>query len=141
MSRFPYQFFDKYVVRTPSFSRKNFQHTISSKDEITDAELKEICTNPIFQEAIYLASHNLYEELTKWINSEKGFSKKEYQKLKHSLLKYYSRISTRCTPFGLFSSVGLGSFDKLRMTIPIAEKIKDTKLDMYFLVSLAQYFV
>ncbi len=56
MSRFPYQFFDEYVIRTPSFSRRNFQQTISSKDEITDAELKEICTNPIFQEAIYLAS-------------------------------------------------------------------------------------
>lgn len=141
MSRFPYQFFDEYVVRTPTFSCKNFQKEINSKDEITDAELKKICINPIFQEAIYLASPHLYDELAKWIHSEKEFSKKEYQKLKHTLLKYYSRISTRSTPFGLFSAVGLGSFDKLRMTIPVSEKIRDTKLDMYFLVSLAQYFV
>lgn len=136
MSRFPYQFFDEYVVRTPLFSRKNFQQTISSKDEITDAELKEICINPLFQEAVYLASPDLHDELAKWINSEK-----ENQKLKQTLLKYYSRISTRCTPFGLFSSVGLGSFDKLMITIPISEKIRDTKLDMHFLVSLAQHFV
>ena len=136
MSRFPYQFFDEYVVRTPLFSRKNFQQTISSKDEITDAELKEICINPLFQEAVYLASPDLHDELAKWINSEK-----ENQKLKQTLLKYYSRISTRCTPFGLFSSVGLGFFDKLMMTIPISEKIRDTKLDMHFLVSLAQHFV
>lgn len=151
MSRFPYQFFQEYVVRTPSFSRKNFQQTISSKDEITDTELKKICTNPIFQEAIYLASHNLYEELTKWINSEKEFSKKEHQKLKHTLLKYYSRISTRCTPFGLFSSVGLGNFSLDTSNIINNEisnyqlstdnLLRDTKLDMYFLVSLAQYFV
>ncbi|WP_228451433.1 lantibiotic dehydratase family protein [Chryseobacterium rhizoplanae] len=128
-------------MRTPSFSCKNFQQTINSKDEITDAELKEICANSIFQEAIYLASPNLYEELTKWISSEKQLLPKEHQKLKQTILKYYSRISTRCTPFGLFSAVGLGSFDKLRMTIPISEKIRDTKLDMHFLVSLAQHFV
>ncbi|QBA23821.1 hypothetical protein EU348_06660 [Chryseobacterium indologenes] len=50
-------------------------------------------------------------------------------------------MSTRCTPFGLFSAVGLGSFDKPRIAIPVSEKIRNTKLDMYFLVSLAQYFV
>lgn len=135
MSRFPYLFFDEYVVRTPTFSRKNFQNQLGGY-KISDAELKEICINPIFQEAIYLASPNLYDELAKWIHSEK-----ENQKLKQTLLKYYSRMSTRCTPFGLFSSVGLGSFDKPRMEIPVSEKIRDTKLDMHFLVSLAQHFV
>jgi len=151
MSRFPYQFFDEYVVRTPSFLRKNFQQAISSKDKITDVELKEICTNPIFQEAIYLASPNLHHEMAKWINSEKEFSKNEHQKLKQTLLKYYSRISTRPTPFGLFSAVGLGNFS---LDIPNTfnsktenhqfstdNLLRDTKLDMYFLVSLAQYFV
>lgn len=145
MSRFPYQFFDEYVVRTSSFSRKNFQHTISSKDEITDTELKEICTNPIFQEAVYLASLNLYIELAKWNHSEKEFSKKEYKKLKQTIVKYYSRISTRPTPFGLFSSVGLGKFSLDNETNNYQRStdnlLRDTKLDMYFLVSLAQYFV
>lgn len=151
MSRFPYQFFDEYVVRTPSFSYKNFQQTISSKNEITDTELKEICTNLIFLEAIYLTSPNLYDELAKWINSEKEFSPKEYQKLKHTILKYYCRISTRCTPFGLFSAVGLGKFSLDTSNILNNEiknyqlatdnLLRDTKLDMYFLVSLVQYFV
>jgi len=140
MSRFPYQFFDKYVVRTPSFSRKNFQQAISGKDEITDTELKEICTDPIFQEAIYLASPNLHDELTKWIHSEKEFSQKEYQKLKQALLKYYSRISTRCTPFGLFSFVHLGNFDNEKAIDDNLNNIRDTKLDMHFLVSLAKSF-
>jgi len=140
MSRFPYQFFNEYVVRTPSFSCKNFQQAISSKDEITDVELKEIFTNPVFQEAIYLASPNLHDELVKWINSEKEFSQKEYQKLKQTLLKYYSRISTRCTPFGLFSFVHLGNFDNEKAIDDNLNNIRDTKLDMHFLVSLAKSF-
>jgi hypothetical protein len=140
MSRFPYQFFDEYVVRTPLFSCKNFQNHLN-KDDISDSKIKGICSDPIFQEAIYLASPNLYEEINKWLNSEKKFSKKEYKKLKQTILKYYSRISTRCTPFGLFAGVGLGSFDGLRMTISVSEKNRDTKSDMHFLVSLAQHFV
>lgn len=140
MPRFPYQFFDEFIVRTPLFSRKDFQEQWSRK-EISDSELKKICGNPVFLEALYLASPNLHDEACKWIRSEKDFSSKEFQKLKQTLLKYYSRISCRCTPFGLFSGVGLGSFNKLRMTIPVSEKVRDTKLDMHFLVYLAQHFV
>ncbi|WP_353149497.1 lantibiotic dehydratase family protein [Chryseobacterium sp.] len=150
MSRFPYLFFDKYIVRTPLFLRKNFQDQFS-KDEISDSELKEICRNPVFLEAIFLASPNLYEVINKWLNSEKQFPQKEHQKLKYTLLKYYSRMGTRSTPFGLFAWVGLGQFS----TDPLhslnnkvcndqfsTDKLsRDTRLDMHFLVSLAQYFV
>ncbi|WP_029295917.1 lantibiotic dehydratase family protein [Chryseobacterium hispalense] len=139
MPRFPFQFFDEFVVRTPLFSRKDFQEQLG-RNEIPDSELKEICRNPVFQEALYLASPNLHEEVRKWVCSEKEFSSKEYQKIKHTLLKYYSRISTRCTPFGLFSGVGLGLFNSVP-AIRASKKIRDTKLDMHFLVSLAQYFV
>lgn len=139
MPRFPYQFFDEFVVRTPLFSRKDFQEQLG-RNEIPDSELKEICRNPVFQEALYLASPNLHEEMRKWVCSEKEFSSKEYQKIKHTLLKYYSRISTRCTPFGLFSGVGLGLFNSVP-AIRASKKIRDTKLDMHFLVSMAQHFV
>ncbi|KIC64801.1 lantibiotic dehydratase family protein [Chryseobacterium taiwanense] len=150
MSHFPYQFFEEFVVRTHLLSCKKFQEKVN-KDEISDEELKDIFVNPVFQEAVYLASPSLHKELNKWINSEKVLSPKEIEKLKHTLLKYYSRISTRCTPFGLFSGVGLGKFsndilnqlsfedDDLQPTIN--NKIRDTKLDMHFLVSLAQHFV
>ena len=70
MSRFPYDFFNEYVVRTPLFSRKSFQEQLN-QDEISDVKLKEIVNNPVFKESIYLASSNLYEEFDKWLNSEK----------------------------------------------------------------------
>lgn len=149
MPRFPYQFFDEFIVRTHLFSRKSFQKKVS-KDEISDEDLKNIFTNPIFQEAIFLASPYLHKELNKWVNSEKIFSPKETEKLKYTLLKYYCRISTRCTPFGLFSGIGLGRFSNETYNQsnfgnnnlkPASIKVRDTRLDMHFLISLTQYFV
>ncbi|UCA60123.1 lantibiotic dehydratase family protein [Chryseobacterium rhizoplanae] len=142
MSRFPYQFFDDYVVRTPLFSRKNFQENVNGSS-ISNEELKAICNNSVFQEAIYLASPYVYNELIRWLNSEKELSFKEFQKLKTTILKYFSRTSTRCTPFGLFSEVGLGTFsNELKINYNSnLNKIRDTKLDMHFLVGLAQHFV
>lgn len=148
MSRFPYQFFEEYIVRTPLFSNKRFIEAVD-KDEISDEELKnKFADHSVFLEALYLASPDLCEEMTRWLHTEKSLSLKEHQKLKHTFLKYYSRMSTRCTPFGLFSGVGLGKFngdceDKVLDGEHLFTDylVRDTKLDMYFLVSLAQYFV
>ncbi|WP_343686611.1 lantibiotic dehydratase family protein [Chryseobacterium gleum] len=146
MSRFPYYHFEKYIVRTPLFSCKEFQE-IASKDEISDRVLKGIYCNPVFQEAIYLASPYLHGELKKWIHSEKTFTSKELQKLKNSLLKYYSRMSTRSIPFGLFTEVGLGRFANEYLTLTKDDQrttrslLRDTKLDMHFLVNLSNHFV
>ncbi|PTT72564.1 MULTISPECIES: lantibiotic dehydratase family protein [unclassified Chryseobacterium] len=145
MSRFPYQFFEEFVVRTPLFSCRDFQKTIS-KSQIPENKIREICSDPIFQEALYLASPHLHLEVIKWLNSEREPVSKDFAKLKNTILKYYSRMSTRCTPFGLFSSVGLGKFSEKSISINKDDKelsshlIRDTKLDMHFLVSLAQYF-
>lgn len=140
MSRFPYNFFDEYIFRTPLFSRKNFNDQFN-KEKLSEEELKEICKNSIFQEAIYLASPYLYEEINLWLNSEKQLSPKQHQKLINTILKYYGRVSTRCTPFGLFSGVGLGKFENpLGSKDFDLEKIRDTKLDMHFLVGLSKSF-
>jgi len=141
MALFPYQFFDEYVVRTPLFSYKNF-HEKANNYYISDDELKVICNTAVFQEAIYLASPYVYNELIKWVNSEKEFSSKEFQKLKTTILKYFSRASTRCTPFGLFSKVGLGTFNnELNNYSSAHEKIRDTKLDTHLLIGLVQHFL
>lgn len=141
MSRFPYQFFDEYVFRTPVISYKKFYEK-AGNSYISNSDLQEICNNAVFQEALYLASPYVYKELERWLNLEKEFPEKEFQKLKNTIIKYFSRASTRCTPFGLFSEVGLGKFSSLINVShdPVSEKIRDTKIDMHFLVGLADYF-
>lgn len=141
MSQFPYHFFEKYVVRTPLYSCEKFRKNIN-KETFSDIELKEICSDTIFQEAIYLASPNLYNELKNWLYSERELSSSQHQKLKNTILKYYTRMSTRCTPFGLFSGVGLGKFstekEGSKSSINSKLNLRDTKLDMHLLVSLAK---
>ncbi|AYY83302.1 lantibiotic dehydratase [Chryseobacterium indologenes] len=142
MPRFPYQFFNEYMIRTPLFSYKKFYEKVGG-EEVSDEELREIFNDKVFQEAIYLASPNLYEELSKYFSSEREVSAKEYQKLKNTILKYYSRMCTRCTPFGLFSNVSIGNFDDVVREISdhTDDLVRDTRLDMHFLVTLGQHFV
>jgi len=141
MPHFPYHFFEEYVVRTPLISRRNFQEK-AYKEAFSDVELRKICEDPVFQEAIYLASPNLYEELKNCLDLEKELSSSQHQKLKNTILKYYIRMSTRCTPFGLFSGVGLGKFNPEIINNKLSDnnqlQVRDTKLDMHLLVSLAK---
>lgn len=141
MPQFPYHFFEEYIVRTPLLSRKNFQEK-ADEEAFSGIELKEICSNVVFQEAIYLASPNLYHELSQWLHSKKELSSSQHQKLKNTILKYYTRMSTRCTPFGLFSGVGLGKFNRETINNKLSDnnqlQIRDTKLDMHLLVFLSK---
>lgn len=129
MSRFPFQFFDNYIVRTPILPYKNFEN-IFSNQKINHEKL-EVFADGLFREAIYLASLSLYNE-TKSKISEKS---------KISLLKYYNRASTRYTPFGLFAGVSLSKFDKedhFPKSFSENERLRDTKLDMHFSVALSK---
>ena len=144
MSRFPYKFFDHFIVRSPLLSNKKYQS--KSAERFSDFVLKEIFSDPVFQEAIYLASPYLYEELKLWL-SGKDFQKKQLQKLQQSVLKYYIRMSARCVPFGLFSGAGVGRFVNQsdhsagsgQNTPASFQKCRETKLDMHFLTALSKH--
>ncbi len=142
MAQFPYQFFNNFVARAPILSYRHFQK-LFSQEEFDENKIKDIFSNALLQEAIYLASPNLYKELFKWISQEKQFSKKEQQRLINTFLKYFSRMSSRCTPFGLFSGVGLGIFgnENSTMCVNTSQKFRDTKLDMHFLGALSQHLL
>lgn len=137
MARFPYQFFDQYIFRSSLFSLKDFLRKVQH-DESSEDELKKICMDPVFQEAIFLASPYLYEEIEKWVNAGENFPTKKIEKLKDTIRKYDNRMSHRCTPFGLFSGVGLGAFSDQTIDRFDRHYIRDTKLDMHFLVGLAE---
>lgn len=130
MARFPYTFFDNFIVRTPLFSVLELKKIFS--DNTDTGALQKNFEEKVFKEAIYLASPILYEEI------EKSNSK---AKLNNALLKYFIRMSTRSTPFGLFSGVGLAKFDEQSLLFSNGQKLRDTKADMHFLFSLSNHLL
>ncbi|MEI6349287.1 MAG: lantibiotic dehydratase family protein [Bacteroidota bacterium] len=129
---------NRYVLRS---TLKPFKG-ITKRFEIEDVELKlflKELTNSAVLDAIYIASPSLYKELQSWLGG--GIKdRKDQNKLYYSLLKYFSRMETRCTPFGLFAGCGVGNINnKTHIVLSNIETHKrHTRLDMNFLCALSQ---
>lgn len=88
--------FSKSVIRTPVKSFEYFQRIINySESELFNILIKD----HFFLNALNTASPMLYGEFIKL--DEKAFCRN--QKMVLTCIKYLTRLSTRCTPFGLFS--------------------------------------
>ncbi|WP_340200252.1 lantibiotic dehydratase family protein [Ascidiimonas sp. W6] len=136
----PYESFDHFVLRTPLLPL-NFFQSLTADDTVSQDQIKKVFNDSIVREAIFLASPSLYFEAVKWAEDPE----KNDEKLAYSILKYISRMSSRCTPFGLFAGCALGSFIKdeenncheLTLKAPKENK-RHTRLDMNYLVALSQ---
>lgn len=126
-----FKFHSKLIVRTPALP---FQ-----PENISEAKLKEICAEMWFKEAIYLASPDLHQMSLDWI-SGKVFEKKKEQKLVASLCKYYSRMMSRCTPYGLFAACSVVEWGE-ENNVVFNGKTRQTRFDMHFSCALAQELV
>ncbi|MFS4449037.1 lantibiotic dehydratase family protein [Maribacter sp. 2307UL18-2] len=135
----PYEPLSDFVIRTPLLEL-NFFKTLTEGCLITKECIIEKYKDPVVKEAIFLASPTLYFEVEKWIKNDLDHKKEE--KVKLSLLKYLSRMSSRCTPFGLFAGCGIGTFAN-ETTVAVDKYINHTRFtrpDMNYLVSLSQSF-
>jgi len=133
----PYQVFPNYVLRSPIYSLSQYIKN-TTEEEISEEVMVKICTSPIFKEAVFLATPSLYEEIEKWLQIENK-NDIEFIKLKNSILKYFSRMSSRCTPFGLFSGCSVGTLSE-KTLFEKNKKIKNsrkTTLDMNYILSLS----
>lgn len=109
---------------------------------------KEIWQKPHLQEALFLASPNLYNKLLQYLQNEKQFEGKEKEKLINSLMRYLLRMSYRPTPFALFAGVSAfnsSNFDKefpQQIILSTINKYrKNLQLDMQVLGALVEQLV
>lgn len=120
----PYRFHDTIVVRTPAYPQQL---------GATAAEIFDFFKTGIPREALYLASPVLFHEYQKWLEG-KPFPEKEKEKLLYALTRYYYRMRTRCTPFGLLATVsttGWGDGDSRIVLADLEQVERRNRLDMF----------
>jgi hypothetical protein len=123
--------FDNYILRTPN-RRLGFLRNVILNEDLFNTLLNE----DNFREAIYLASPSLYQSMLN-LNEKVQPDLKAFKKTKDSILKYLIRMSTRCTPFGLFAGFNVGYIgEETQIELSYYSK-KHLRLDMNFLVALA----
>ncbi len=131
--------FNKFFIRVP---KESLQLIKEIKKE--EANLGKLFQQKPFLEALYIASPELYNETIKWINGY-SFLEKEELKLKFSLYKYLTRMSSRCTPFGLFAGFNIGEVGEITNiqvsnTTEKKTRYRANRLDMNYACALGQYF-
>jgi thiopeptide-type bacteriocin biosynthesis protein len=123
-----YKPLDKAFIRLPALP-------IETLAQLQDV-VKLTLADPRIYEAIAIASPSLAETLAEFDQ----LSPKRQQQAKRSLLKYLIRMSSRTTPFGLFSGIaqaGIGEHTNLPVANPSMHRHR-TRLDMEWLLSFVR---
>lgn len=124
-----YQALDFYMLRTPMFPVNMLKEMESDKEALNYDVYRK---NPVFKESMLTSTHNAFNMLYKQKDS---LSDSE----KETLLKYAIRSSTRCTPYGIFSGVDFGIFEKQTKVIVNMERNQTrTRVDMGWLCSVVK---
>jgi hypothetical protein len=135
-----------YVLRTPLLERSYLQ--LATNDQtLTDirAQLQVAYAQPDLQQALYIASPDLFAQLDRWhtlaalpeLNKKQ---KKDLQQLDQKLWMFLARAAHRCTPFGTFAAVTAGEFRLQRHSSlalnALAPMRTSSRLDMVYLLKL-----
>lgn len=67
--------------------------------------LRMIFERPEVRHALFVASPSLEEAIPTWLKDPDG---RKGRKVEHALVRYFGRMTTRCTPFGLFAGCSVG---------------------------------
>ncbi|MCL2426862.1 MAG: lantibiotic dehydratase [Oscillospiraceae bacterium] len=98
---------DFFMTRIPLISVDGYLAMFDDVSSDSGMRLKNAFEDPVLKEALAVASDDL---LNATINSDLEVKSKSSNQIRSSLTKYFIRLSTRPTPFGLFSGISVGQF-------------------------------
>lgn len=98
---------DFYLIRTPQFSLSKLSDLNRHIQNGDIHSTKEMFKDDRFISSIYFSSRYFYSIALQWINNDEiGFDSMD--RILISLYKYYCRICSRSTPYGLFAGYSVG---------------------------------
>lgn len=125
-----YQFASHFVLRFPYYPISTFFSASEDHDYF-----EKLILDDEFKRAVYYASPILSDELGKLESGR--LKEKDNKRVECSLFKYLARMSTRCTPFALFSAVSCGKITNDTDLNVNSDKIRThIRLDMYPMIML-----
>ncbi len=133
---------DFYLLRMPHFGIAKL-FTLNKVIEQKDIySIKKILNDDNFLDAIFLSSRYFYEVALDWLNNE-NITYNSEDKVLISLYKYYIRICTRCTPYGLFAGFGTGTITNEISKITLSKEpyYPIFRADMLFLKKIKKQFL
>jgi thiopeptide-type bacteriocin biosynthesis protein len=125
-----YSFHPNIVLRTPAYP---------FHPDIDKAFIVNCLSDEGFTEALYLASPSLYEECQKWRQGDMHDPKK-VERMYMSMARYYLRMSSRCTPFGLLAGCSVIEWaEDTHLVLEAGNAGRHTRLDMHYVCALARW--
>ena len=136
--------FDFYVLRLPVLPLSDLTqlHAAQREPAALAAALHALYQAPAMQEAIYLASPELHQELGKWLAKPLDPQAGVDERLLLTLYKYVLRMSSRSTPYGQFAGFSTGALaaqpTQWQLEEPARRAHKHARLDMNYVAELSK---
>lgn len=101
------------------------------------ARLRDIVSRPEVRDALFVASPSLDDSIGRWIEDPAG---DRGQKVERAIVRYFSRMCTRPTPFGLFAGCSVGTVgERTRLAVAASDTYeRHSRLDMDYLHALTE---
>ncbi|MEO6282319.1 MAG: lantibiotic dehydratase [Dyadobacter sp.] len=129
-----------YLIRRParSIDQLNKFHQQRADRSSEELLMGYYMGDLLLREAILIASPSLYERMQRWLAGEKITEK---QQLLVTLYKYFIRTTTRCTPFGLFSSSTIGNIQSGSgvLLLPFEAPAKKISVDIELIPAISKW--
>lgn len=132
----PFQTFEDWGRDLKATGAEGRDEAVMTDETELRRRLQALLLDPVLKEALFLASPDLAGGLSYWYedpHSTKG------RRVERTVVKYFSRLCGRSTPFGLFAGCSLGRLSTRTriVTGPMETYIRHTRPDMDYLCSLA----
>ncbi|UKR53732.1 lantibiotic dehydratase [Xanthomonas fragariae] len=127
------------IIRVPIYTVALSASLIRSDRKQLAELICQLLTDPIFLEAIYIASPSLYEKALNWLSGDLTLPDIDL-----AIARYALRMAHRSVPFGTFSSVAavtVGPGENKLQATPAEEIKKSAAIDYGVLVDLVKVIV